>query len=129
MGAPIHGFNGLIYIGGTELTGANAWNVAITKESAEAPQFGDAWKKRTMGQNDWSGSISAWEQEDEQIIATAATATTVTALLIYPSRSDLTNYYSGDAIFGMNSDGSTGSTVAKNGDFVGHDTLTIAGFA
>ena len=66
---------------------------------------------------------------DEKIIITAATSGAATALLIYPDRGSLSDYYSGSAIFGASADGSTGSAVAKNGTFAGDGTLTITGFA
>jgi len=129
MGAPFHGKNGLIYVSGTEITGANAWNVAITQDSVETPQFGDSWKKRTVGMGDWSGSITAWQHDDAKLLADAATAGASVALLIYPSKNSLTDYYSGNGIFGFSSDGGVDAAVGTTGDFVGDDTLTIAGFS
>jgi hypothetical protein len=128
MGAPIHGKNGLIYVSGTELIGANAWSIDMGLETAEAPKFGDTWKQHVAGLLTWSGTISAWEQTDEQLLVQAATAGIAVALLVYPARGTLTDYYSGDAIFGASADGSTTSAVAKNGTFTGDGTLTVAGF-
>lgn len=129
MGAPFNGKNGLIYVGGTELTGANAWTINVTTESAEYVKFGDSWKGRTVGVNDWAGNVTAYDMADEKILFTAATGGVAVALLIYPTRSTLTSYYSGNVIFGMSSDGGMGGNVNKNGDFVGNSTLTAAGFA
>lgn len=129
MGAPYTGKDGLIYVSGTELVGANAWEINSSPNTNEAPEFGDTWMKHTTGLLTWSGSISAWDQSDEKTLFTAATAGTSVALLIYPNRSSLTDYYSGNAIFGVDSSGSTSSTVARNGSFTGDGTLTAAGFA
>lgn len=129
MGAPIHGINGLIYVSGTELAGANAWSIDSSIDAAEAPEFGDTWKKHVSGLLTWSGSLSAWEQEDDKLLFSAATAGTSVALLIYPHRDDLTNYYSGNAIFAASSAGDSASPVSKNATFTGDGTLTIAGFA
>jgi hypothetical protein len=129
MGAPFHGYNALIYVSATDLVGGNAWNLNIDTDSIVTNQFGDTWKKRTVGQNDWSGSITAWDQGDEKLLATAATAQASVAILIYPDRSDTGDYYSGNAIFGMRSAGGVTAAVSKDGDFVGNDTLTITGFS
>ena len=129
MGAPIHGINGLVYVSGTELSGANAWSIDSTVDAAEAPEFGDTWKKHVAGLLTWSGSLSAWEQTDQKILFTAATSGTSVALLIYPVRGTLGDYYSGNAIFAASSAGDSSSAVSKNATFTGDGTLTITGFA
>lgn len=129
MGAPYTGKDGLIYVSGAELVGANAWEINSTNEVSEAPEFQDTWKKHVTGLLTWSGTISAWDQADEQQLFAAATAGASVALLIYPAAGTLTSYYSGNALFAASSSGSTTSAVAKNGDFTGDGTLTIAGFA
>lgn len=128
MGAPMHGFNALIYIGATALVGGNAWGIDIGTDSAETPQFGDTWKKQVLGMKNWSGSLTAWEQGDAKLLSDAAVAATVTALKIYPNRSDATDYYSGNAIFSFGSSGDTGSAVSNTASFTGDDTLAITGF-
>jgi hypothetical protein len=129
MGAPYSGKDAVIYVGGTALLGGNAWEINSTNEVSEAPEFQDTWKKHVTGLLTWSGSLTAWDQGDDKIIFTAATSGASSALLIYPDASDPTNYYSGNALFAASSSGSTTSAVAKNGDFTGDGTLTIAGFA
>lgn len=129
MGAPLHGFNGLIYISGTELTGANAWTLNMPQDAVETPQFGDTDKKRVVGLRDWSGTIGAWLHEDSKLIENAASARASVALMIYPNRGDLTNYYSGNAIFSMDAGGGVSAAIARNASFVGDDTLTITGFS
>ncbi len=129
MGAPYSGKDGMIYVSGTELVGANAWEINSTNEVSEAPEFQDTWKKHVTGLLTWSGTISAWDQADEQVLFTAATGGASVALLIYPDSGTLANYYSGNALFAAGSSGSTSAAVAKNGDFTGDGTLTIAGFA
>lgn len=129
MGAPMHGKNGLIYVSGSEIVGANSWSLSFDKDTVETPQFGDTWKKSVPGLLGWSGSISAWEQLDDSDLSDAAAANTSVAILIYPYRSTLTAYYSGNANFSFSAEGSTGGAVGNTADFVGDDTLTIAGFA
>jgi hypothetical protein len=129
MGAPYHGYNALIYISGTKLVGGNAWSLNISKDSVVTNQFGDGWKKRLPGQTEWSGSITAWDQGDDKLLMTAATAYTSIALMIYPDLSTIANYYSGNAIFGASSGGGVTSAVSKDGDFVGDDALLVTGFA
>ena len=127
--APFHGLNGLIYMSGSEIAAANAWSINIDIDSVETPQFGDTFKKRVTGMGDWSGSISAWDDLTVKVLQNCATAQTSVALLIYPLRTDLTNYYSGNAIFSFGSEGDTGSAVGDTADFVGNDTLTITGWS
>jgi hypothetical protein len=129
MGAPYSGKDGLIYVSGVEIAGANAWEINSTNEISEAPEFSDTWKKHVTGLLTWSGSITAWDQGDESTLFDAATAGASVALLIYPDEGTATNYYSGNALFAGSSSGSTTAAVAKNGDFTGDGTLTIAGFA
>lgn len=128
MGAPIHGINGQIYVSGSELTGANAWSIDSTVDAAEAPEFGDTWKKHVAGLLTWSGSLSAWEQTDQQILFEAATAGASVGLIIYPNRGDTTDSYTGNAIFAANSSGDSSSPVSKNATFTGDGALAINGF-
>lgn len=129
MAGPTHGLNGLIYISGSVISEANAWSVNITQQSSETTAFGDSWVDRVVGVKDWSGSIGAWGEMDSKVITNAATAGRAVAILIYPDRNTLTAYYSGNAIFGMNSDGNTSGPHNRNGDFVGSGALTVAGFS
>ena len=129
MGAPIHGINGQVYVGGTELTGANAWSIDSTVDAAEAPEFGDTWKKHVAGLLTWSGSLSAWEQTDQQILFTAAIAGASVGLIIYPNRGDTSDSYTGNAIFAASSSGDSSSPVSKNATFTGDGALAINGFA
>jgi len=129
MGAPYHGKNGLIYVSGTEIVGANAWSITFDVETADAPQFGDTWKKSVKGLRGWSGSVTAWDQYDDKVLQDSAVADASVALLIYPKRGTLTTYYSGNANFAFSSEGGTGGAVGNTADFTGDDTLTITGFA
>lgn len=127
--APRHGYNALVYVSGAEISGGNAWSIDIATDAVVTNVFGDTWKKRSVGQSDWSGSITAWDEDDDRTLVDAATAQASVALLIYPTRADLADYYSGNAIFGARTSGGVTAAVDKSGDFVGDDTLTIAGFA
>lgn len=128
MGAPRHGKNGLIYISGTEIVGANGWSISIDTDLQETPQFGDGWKKHVAGLNSWNGSVTVWDHEDSSALQDAATAGISVALLIYPVRTELTDYYAGNAIFTFSSEGGTGGAVSNTSDFTGDDSLTVAGF-
>lgn len=128
MGIPLHGKNGLIYISGSEITGANAWTLNIATDNVEVPQFGDTWKKRVTGMSGYSGSVTAWLHTDSKIITNAAVAGTTVAFLIYPVRTDLTDYFSGSAIFSADLGGGTSAAIGRSAAFVGNDTLTITGF-
>lgn len=129
MGTPRHGRNGLIYISGIELAGSNAWSIKIDVDTSEAGTFGDQWKNQLIGLLGWSGSVNAWDHVDSKLLADAAISGTPLPLVIYPLRTELTDYYSGNAIFGMSSAGGMGGGITKDGDYTGDGTLTIAGFA
>jgi hypothetical protein len=128
MGAPIHGKNGLIYVSGTEVVGANAWTISIDADSAEASSFGATWKTMLAGLVGWSGSITSWDQTDDKILQDSAAAGATVALLIYPTKNTLTTYYSGSAIFSAGGEGSNASGVSVSASFVGTGTLTCQGF-
>lgn len=129
MGAPYSGKDALIYVSGTELVGGNAWEISSTMDQIEAPEFQDTWKKHVAGLLTWSGSITAWDQGDDKLLFTAATAGTSVALLIYPDVNTAGNYYSGNALFAASSSGSTSSPVDKSATFTGDGALTVTGFA
>ena len=128
MGAPYSGKDAMVYVGGTKLVGANAWEINSTNEVSEAPEFQDTWKKHVTGLLTWSGTITAWDQSDDKIFFTADTGGSSVALIIYPDAGTTANNYSGNALFAASSSGSTSAAVAKNGDFTGDGTLTITGF-
>ena len=129
MGVPITGQNGLIYMSGTEITGANEWSLDISQPTFETPQFGDTSRRKVTLLSDWSGSVNAWLHQDSKVITNAALAGVSVALLIYPTRLDLTDYFSGNAIFSANLGGGVASGVNRSATFEGDDTLTITGFA
>jgi len=129
MGAPIHGYNALIYVGGTEIVGGNAWSLDVPSTAVETPQFGQLHTVQVAGPYTWSGSITAWEQTDEKVLVTAAIGGAALVLLIYPTRADTADYYSGSAIFSASSSGGTRAAVDKSGSFVGSTALAANGFA
>ena len=129
MGSPSHGINGLIYVSGTELVGGNSWSIQIDPDTVQTMAFGDTWKGTLKGAKSWAGTINAYDHNDSKLLVDAATAAGSVALLIYPKRTDTSDYYSGNAVFGASSDASTTSAVSKNGSFTGDSTLTITGFA
>ncbi len=117
MGIPMHGYNGLIYVGGQEITGANQWSISVTADTVDVSQFGEAWKRNVGGQKAASGSVSGWQHEDEKILADALG--TETTLHIYPNRNSLTDYWYGVVYWnGFDTDGSTTSAVPANAKWV-----------
>jgi hypothetical protein len=119
-----------VYCSGTEVFGANTWSVSIPKDSAEYIKFGDSWVNVLPGVNRWSGSIGATHDQATKLLQDAATASIVVSLLLYPQRSDLTTYYSGNAIFSFDShDVSVDAVESLTASFVGDGTLTLTGFS
>jgi hypothetical protein len=130
MAAKKAGRNGLVYVGGTEITYGNAWEINPTQGSAEGAHFGQGWVDREAGIKDWSGSISAWHDQDSKVLYSATVAGAACAILIYPDRSDLGTYWSGDALFtSMRSSGAMEGMVAQTADFSGAGSLTATGFS
>lgn len=129
MGAPYHGYNALIYVGGTELVGGNAWTIDVNATAVATPQFGQLHTVKVAGPYEWSGSITAWDQVDESTIISAAIGGAAVALLIYPTIDTATAFYSGSAIFSGGSGGGTRAAVDKSGSFEGSTALTINGFS
>ncbi len=129
MSVPLKGKDALVYVSAAEISGGNAWAIDLSTDSFETPEFGDTWKKRVAGQTGWSGSITAWLHNDSKTLTDAAAAGVAVALLIYPVRSDQSDYFSGNAIFGSSLGGGVGGGITRSGDFVGTDTLLIAGFS
>jgi hypothetical protein len=126
---PLAGKNGLIYVSGTELPGANAWSIAIESDAVEYSKFGDTWKSNFVGLKGWSGSIGALSDSAAKTLQDAATATIVVALLIYPDRTDGSTYYSGNAIFSFSSEASMDAAVGQSADFTGTGALTPTGWS
>jgi len=128
--AVICGKNGLIYISGTEFVEANAWSISIEQDSEEYWSFGASWKSRCVGAAGWSGSVTGFQDNAKKQLQTAATAGVAVALLLYPNRNDLSDYYNGSAVFSFSSDmDNSPRPVAVSGDFAGDGTLTITGFS
>ena len=126
----IHGKNAYIYVSGVAISWANTWNAAMTADTVEATQFGDAWKRKVVGQKDASGSISAWQWQDKRTLIDALGLTL--PLYIYPDRSDTGNYFFGNVIFtGNPNEGSTSAAVSSNADWTSADQngITAIGFA
>lgn len=129
MGNSIHGINGLIYVSGSELTGANSWNIQVDPDTVQTIDLGVKWKDTHKGAKGWSGNINAWEKEDQKLLMDAALADGAVSLIIYPNRNTMGNYYNGNAIFGASTDGGATSAVSKNGSFTGDGALSQTGFS
>lgn len=128
FGTAIASVNGLIYVSGSELEGANAWSVDIDHRSAEYIKFGDAWVNNLHSIKGWSVTLGAVHDQDAKKLQDAATATTSVALLIYPNRSDLTTYYSGSGLFSFSSNADVGNAVMQAASVLGNGALTLTGF-
>ena len=129
MAEKIHGKNGLIYIGSSAITYGNAWDLTVDTESVEVAHHGATWQERLVGINDWSGSITAWFDLDSKVLYTAATSGAVQALKVYPKRTDLTTYWSGNAIFSLATSAGMGDAISESADFTGASDLTATGFS
>jgi hypothetical protein len=123
------GRNGLIYVSGNEIVGANAWELNVTHAAAEGTRFGFDWTERVSGIKDWAGSITALHDQETEYLYSAATQNAVAALLIYPKRSDLTTYWSGNAVVSFRANADTDGLVGHSIDFSGAGSLTSTGFA
>ena len=123
-----NGKNGLIYVSGTEIFGANAWDLAIAHDGTEYNVFNDFWKNVFSGMAGWSGSIAALADQATKVLFTAASFDGTVALLIYPDSTDITTYYSGNAVFGFGASADLTSAVARAGDFTGDGALAATGF-
>lgn len=122
--APLHGVNGLIYISGNQVLGANAWNIAVSYDNAQGGAFGDTWKTTKGGLRGWTVSITALHDTGAALLYQAATAGTTATVVVYPTRSTLTRYWSGSAIFSYKANADTGSLVGESVDGTGDGTLT-----
>ena len=124
------GHNGLIYVSATEITGANAWSLDIEQGSSPVTAFADDWTPRVVHAADWSGSLTAWDENDVSTLFDAATAGVSVALIIYPAgQTDQGDVLSGNAIFGLSASGDVSSAVSLSVSFVGDEYLTDTGWA
>lgn len=127
---PKHGKNGLIYVSGTELPGANAWTVNIQSDKADIPIFGDTGARKLKGLHTDGGSITAWHDQAGKILQNAAQADFTVSFMIYPDRGTLTSYYSGNAFFNFSSEAGMDAAVGQTADFECGDgvKMTVTGF-
>jgi len=120
----LSGVNGLIYVSGNEIAGANAWELNIEHATVEGARFGDTWNSNEPGMMGWSGSITALHDTAQTYLYLAATQDSTASLVIYPSGSTLTKYWSGNAVFSFKASGDTDSLVGESADFTGAGSLT-----
>lgn len=123
-----NGKNGLIYVSGTEIFGANAWDISMPHDTIEYNVFNDFWKKNFSGLIGWAGTITALHDQATKVLFTAAAYDGTVALLIYPDSTDITTYYTGNAIFGFGSSADMSSAVGRTADFTGDGELAATGF-
>jgi hypothetical protein len=124
-----HGANGLIYVGGTVIGYANAWNIAQASESAQSAQHGSTWQDTFPGVKSWSGTITAWNDMGTKTLQNAAMGAITYALLIYPARGTLTTYYSGNAVFSFGAEASMTAMAGLTASFAGDGALAATGFS
>jgi len=128
--AKVAGRNGMVYVSGHEITYGNAWELAVDQAAVGGAHFAQDWMDNEAGIISWSGSVTAWHDQDTKYLYDAAVAATSVTLKIYPKRTDLTTYWSGSAIFsGFRSSGDTGGLATQTADFTGAGSLTATGFS
>lgn len=120
----LSGINGLIYVSGNEIAGANAWELNVEHGAVEGAVFGDLWKTNQAGMMGWSGSITALHDTAQTYLYLASTQDATATLVIYPSGSTLTKYWSGSAVFSYKASGDTDKLVGESADFTGAGSLT-----
>jgi hypothetical protein len=125
----MNGKNGLIYVSGTEIYGANAWDISISHDATEYAVMNDDWKSNFSGLMGWSGSITALADQASKVLQVAAVYDGTVALLIYPDSADITTFYTGSAIFGFGASADLTSAVGRTADFTGTGALTATGFS
>lgn len=125
MAWPKCGHNGLIYVSGVSITGANSWNITVDTESVELRKFGDSWVTRCATFNSASGSIEAIDNVKE--LMDAAIARAPVSFVIYPDSGTAGEYWSGDAIFGAGGDGSVDGAAGASSSFVSSGTVSWTG--
>ena len=129
-GRAIVGRNGKIILSAASVVGANAWSLTIGKDVVEVKTFEADWTRNLSGMKNWSGSLTAWQHQDDKLFMDCADADGPVAMFLYPDSDDLTNYWSGSAVFSNYAgSGATDAAVGGNVDFVGDSTLTTTGFA
>jgi hypothetical protein len=128
MAKKVHGKNGLIYVGGSAIAYGNAWDLTVDTSTAEVPHWGATWQERLVGISDWSGSITAWHDQDSMVLFTVATSGASALIQIYPDRTDLTTYWSGFAFMGFGSSAGMGDAVGQTADLTAASSLTATGF-
>lgn len=121
--------NGMIYVSGAVLEGANAWSVDIDHRSAEYIKFGDLWVNNVHSINAFSATIGAVHDQDTKQLQTAATTAAAVACLIYPKRTDLTTFYNFSGLFSTGHSASVGNVVMQTANILGTGTLTLTGFS
>jgi hypothetical protein len=126
---PAASVNGLIYVSGTVLEGANAWTVDIDHRTAEYIKHGDLWVNNVHSINAFSATIGAVHDQDTKQLATAAVATVSVATLIYPLRTDLTTFLNFSGLYSMGYSADVGNVVMQTANILGTGTLTLTGFA
>ena len=126
---PKAGWNGLIYVSGTVLEGANAWSVETGHESVDVSRFGNADNRVLAGTRANSGSITAWHDQAAKVLQNAADADVLVSWKIYPDESDVATYYSGNAVFGFSSDGARDAAVGQECEFTNDNAITKTGFS
>lgn len=124
-----HYKNGEVRVGGASLSYANAFSLSLEFPIAEATPFQATETTKSVGIKSWGGNISAYTDQDANILYTAATAGASTLIALYPDGNDATTYWSGYAYLNnYRAQGAVDTFGTETCDFVGTGTLTETGF-
>lgn len=133
MAGETHGILACVFLdlgaGYAEFEEAAGFSIGITGEEGEVVRHKSLWKERHRGVNDWSGSITAYHNQDAMVLATAAQSASAIPLLIYPSCTDVTTYYSGVAFFDFDHTSAVNAMQTQTASFRGTGAMLPVGFA
>lgn len=125
-----HGFNGKVYLGSTEIVNGTTWTLTKEYDMSEGGRFGEASKINVSGQYRWSGTLTAYHDQDAKLLAAALDGANQ-ILILYPDGTDVTTYFTGN-VKGVSlghETGTDGGIQTQTFPFVGDGDLTETGFA
>src|SRR5512142_986965 len=90
----------LVYWNGTALGGRNDASITQDVEVAEAKPFvasmSAAYANKLPSWKSWKATLSGYYDDADETVQNAISAGTVAQLVVYPTRSNLNNYWYGD---------------------------------
>lgn len=113
----------------TPFTERNEFSISISVDVAEHKVFvatlADAWATKQRTWMSWSGSLSGYYDDANDVIFTAVVAGNVVKLRFYDDRNVTTKYWQGDAVLTSVEHGTgTDDFSTLNVDFEGSGALT-----